>query len=63
MSASAPETEPAEFSIDASEMAQTEPRKSADEAASPDAAVHELDLSEEWAALATELEAECRRDD
>ena len=59
MSASAPETEPAEFTIDASETAEIVEVRSeaADQTASPDAAVHELDLSEEWAALATELEA------
>ncbi len=59
VSASAPEAEPAEFTIDASETAEIVEVRSemADQTASPDAAVHELDLSEEWAALATELEA------
>ena len=59
LSANAPETEPAEFTIDASETAEIVEVRSevADQTASPDAAVHELDLSEEWAALANELEA------
>ena len=54
--AAAPETEPAEFTIETSEIVEAA-AEVAGEAASADSAVHELDLSEEWAALATELEA------
>jgi len=54
--ATAPATEPAEFTIETSEIVEAS-EEVADEPASPDSAVHELDLSEEWAALATELEA------
>ena len=54
--AAAPETEPAEFTIETSEIVEAS-AEVAGEAASGDSAVHELDLSEEWAALATELEA------
>jgi len=58
VSASAPETEPVEFSIDVNEIAEMAEASEevADQTASQDAAVHELDLSEEWAALATELQ-------
>ena len=57
--ASAPGAEPAEFTIDASEGAESAEASPevADQTASPDADVHELDLSEEWAALATELQS------
>jgi tetratricopeptide (TPR) repeat protein len=54
--AAAPETEPAEFTIETGEIVEAA-AELAGEAASADSAVHELDLSEEWAALATELEA------
>ncbi len=54
--AAAPETEPAEFTIETSEIVEAS-AEVAGQASSADSAVHELDLSEEWAALATELEA------
>lgn len=56
VSPASPAAEPAEFTIEMSEITEAAP-EIADESAAADSAVHELDLSEEWAALATELEA------